>query len=465
MSSLALSRPLVPEAPRAPGWPILGVLPSLRYYGAIDYFTRAWRRYGDTFRVRLGTRDVLIVVHPEAIEQVFLKNRENYIKGPTYRSLRMLTGEGLLTLEGEPWRKRRRMAQPAFHKESVRALTASMVAVTRDTLDALHARLPDGGIVDAHHEMMRLTLEVVGETLFGQRLGDRTDASAGAFGDALELLSRRGNNPVAIPLSVPTPGNLRLRRALALLDELVYAIIGRAREASARPTLLSMLCDARDADSGEALTDRELRDEVITLVLAGHETTALTLTWGFTLLGRHPEVVARMRAEVAEVLGDREPTADDLPRLIYLRQVIDEILRLRSPVWALGRDVVGDDTLCGVRVRAGETVMPLPYLTHRHPGFWEEPERFDPDRFAPKRAEGRHHWAYYPFSAGPRMCIGNLFSIAEAQVILAMLLQRCDVELTSMRPVPLAPMMTLRPGGPVEVRLRWRKRAAFAAVG
>lgn len=459
MSTLAIPAPLSQEAPRLFGWPLVGVLPSLRYHGAIDYFTRAWRRHGDTFRVRLGPRDVLVVTHPDAVEHIFVTHRERYIKGPSYRQLRVLTGEGLLTLEGEPWRKRRRMAQPAFHKESVRALTASMVSVTRDSLAALKERLPEGGVVEAHHEMLRLTLEVVGETLFGQRLGAHTDESAGAFGDALELLSRRGNNPVALPLSIPSPGNLRLRRALALLDEMVYAIIARARKGSARPTLLSMLIDARDADTGEALTDRELRDEVITLVLAGHETTALTLTWGFTLLGRHPEVVARMRAEVAEVLGEREPTADDLPRLPYLRQVVDEILRLRSPVWALARDVAADDTVCGVRVRAGETVMPLPYLTHRHPGFWQDPERFDPERFSPARAAGRHHWAYYPFSAGPRMCIGNLFSLVETQVILAMLLQRCDFELTSMRPVPLAPLMTLRPGGPVGIRLRWHKHA------
>ncbi len=444
------------EAPRVPGWPLIGALVPITRLGAIEFFRRAWERYGDTFRVRLGPRDVVCVVHPDAVEQVLMRNKDNYIKGATYKHLRLLTGDGLLTLEGEPWRKRRRMAQPAFHKESIRALTASMVDVTRDVFDGLRARMPQGGTIEAHHEMMRLTLEIVGETLFDTRLGSSTDASAHAFGEALELLSNRGSIPVSIPMSVPTPGNLRLKRALKLLDEMVYGIIRRARAGTAKPTLLSMLIDARDAETGEALSDRELRDEVITLVLAGHETTALLITWGFTLLGRHPEVVARMRAQVDAVLGDRAPTADDLPRLPYLRQVVDEILRLRSPVWALGRDVVAEDTLCGFRVYPGETVMPLPYFTHRHPAFWDEPERFDPERFLPERAKARHHFAYYPFSVGPRMCIGNIFSLVEAQVILAMLLQRCDFSLPSLAPVPPKALMTLRPSGPVNVQLRWR---------
>jgi cytochrome P450 len=447
------------DAPRLPAWPVIGALVPITRLGPIEFFTRAWQKLGDTFRVRLGPRDVVVVTHPDAIEHVFMRNRDNYVKGATYRHLRLLTGDGLLTLEGEPWRKRRRMAQPAFHKESIRALSETMALVSRDFFDGLKRRLPEGGVIEAHQEMMHLTLEVVGETLFRHRLShDNTDASASAFGEALEALSNRGNVPVVIPRWLPTPSNLKLQRSLEHLDEMVYGIIRRARteERTARPTLLSMMMDARDADTGEALTDRELRDEVITLVLAGHETTALLLTWGFTLLGKHPEVVAKMRAEVERVLGDRQPTADDLPKLGYLRQVIDEILRLRAPVWALGRDVVADDEICGLRVYAGETIMPLPYLTHRHPAFWTDPERFDPDRFHPDRAKTRHHFAYYPFSAGPRMCIGNIFTLVEAQIILAMMLQRCDFDLATTAPIPPKAMMTLRPGAPVPVRLRWR---------
>jgi cytochrome P450 len=222
------------------------------------------------------------------------------------------------------------------------------------------------------------------------------------------------------------------------------------------PSLLSMLLDARDADTGEALTDKELRDEVITLFLAGHETTALMLTWGFTLLGEHPEVVRRMREEVEAVLGGREPTAEDLPKLPYLRQVIDEILRLRSPTWTVARDVVEDDVISGHRVCKGERVLPVSYLTHRHPEFWDEPQRFDPDRFTPERSKGRNNWAYFPFSLGSRICIGNIFSLFEAQIVLAMLLQQVDFELALSGPVKPVANATLRPSAPVDVRIRWR---------
>jgi cytochrome P450 len=449
------------EAPSLPGIPLLGVLPQLSLQGPIAVYTRCWRRYGDAFRLQLGPRRALVVVHPDAVGEVLISGRDNYVKGATYRHLRLLTGDGMLTLEGERWRKRRRLAQPAFHKESIRALVESFVVVVGDALAALQRRLPEGGVFEAHHEMMELTLDVVGETLLGQRLGASAGSSAHAFNAAFDVLAKRGDIPIAIPRWLPTPGNRRLSRALHTLDTLVYSIIdaGRRDQRAARPTLLSMLMAARDEDSGEPLSDAELRDEVLTLVMAGHETTALLMTWGFVLLGREPEVVARMRAEVDEVLAGRAPSADDLPRLVYLKQVIQEILRLRPPAWIFGRDALEDGVLAGVRVRAGDLVMPLPYLTHRHPDFWEDPERFDPERFAPERTRERSNLAYYPFSAGPRSCIGNLFTMAEAQVIFAMLLQRADFGLASQAEIPLKPMLTLRPGAPVEVRVRWRRAA------
>jgi cytochrome P450 len=453
----------VPLPPLARGFPLVGNLPQVARLGMLPVALRAWRERGDTFRLQLGGRSFVVVVHPDAVERVLASGRENYVKGRTYDSMRQLTGQGLLTLEGGEWKQRRRLEQPSFHRESIRRLVGTMVSVTREALADWRKRLPQGGVLEAHTEMMRLTLEVVGETLFGQRLDARdVDASGHAFGEALELVSKRGNSPVQLPLAVPTPGNLRFRRSVALLDQQVHAIIRRAREQAAgdaggeRNTLLGMLLDARDADTGEGLSDAELRNEVITFFLAGHETTALALTWGFTLLGRHPEVVRRMRAEVDAVLGGREPTPEDLPKLAYVRQVVDEILRLRSPTWTVARDVVEDDVLGGFRVRKGETVMPVNYLTHRHPDFWPDPERFDPERFTPERSKGRTTWAYYPFSLGPRMCIGNIFSLFEAQVVLAMLLQQADFELLpeALAAEPVA-SVTLRPSGPVPVKVRW----------
>lgn len=458
MESAARANKSASDAPSLPGLPLLGALPQLSWHGPIAVYTRAWQRHGDAFRIQLGQRSALVVIHPDAVSEVLVTQRENFVKGDTYKHLRVLTGDGMLTLEGERWRKRRRLAQPTFHKESVRALVESFVLVTREGLADLRRRLPHGGVFEAHREMTQLTLDLVGETLLGRRLGATAGSSAHAFNEAFEVLARRGEIPFTIPGWLPTPGNRRLKRALHTLDTLVYSIIeaGRGEVRDGRPTLLSMLMAARDEESGVALSAAELRDEVLTLVMAGHETTALLMTWGFTLLGKEPEVVERMRAEVSQVLAGREPTADDLPRLVYLKQVIHEILRLRPPAWILGRDVLADGVLAGYRVRAGDLVTPLPYLTHRHPAFWQDPERFDPERFRPELVKERSNLAYYPFSSGPRSCIGNVFTLAEAQVIFALLLQQADFSLASDQPIPLRPAMTLRPGGPVNVRLRWR---------
>jgi cytochrome P450 len=213
---------------------------------------------------------------------------------------------------------------------------------------------------------------------------------------------------------------------------------------------------ARDAESGEALSDVDVRNEVVTLFLAGHETTALLLTWGFTLLGRHPEIVQRLREEVASVVGDRAPSMDDCQRLTYMRQTIDEILRLRSPTWTVARDAQKADEISGFRVRPGDIVMPMNYLTHRHPEFWPDPERFDPLRFTPEAARLRPRAAYYPFSTGPRMCIGNTFSIVEAQVILTLLLQRTEFSLATDAETKMVAGVTMRPGAPVPLRIKFK---------
>jgi cytochrome P450 len=448
------------------GYPIVGVVPKIARVGMLEFLTEAWERDGDMFRMKLGPKTMVGMAHPDAIEHVLVKNRANYVKGDTYDSIRPLTGEGLLTLEGEAWKKRRRLAQPAFHREKLNELVETMVAVTADALGAWKTQFADGRAFDAHIEMMRLTLDIVGATLLGQRFShDTKTGSADAFSTALELLSTRGNSPFPFLRWVPTPSNVRLRRALSFADTMVHDIIRQARREGARagagrgerpPTLLEMLIDARDADTGEGLSDRELRDEVVTLVLAGHETTALLLSWAFTLLGRAPEVVQRMRSEVLEVLGQRAPTPEDLPRLTYLGCVIDEVLRLRPPVYTVARDVVADDVVMGHLIRAGETILPLLFLAHQHPDFWPEPSRFDPERFRKDRKEARHHGAYAPFSLGARVCIGNVFTLIESKIILAMLLQRGDFELASDAAVRQKAVMTVRPATPILIRMKFR---------
>lgn len=448
------------ELPATRGLPVIGSLLPIMSRGMLPFLVRSWGEHGDAFRVPLPDRSVVVLVHPAAVEHMLIGARDNYVKGRTYDAMRLLTGDGVLTLEGSDWRARRRLEQPAFHREALTHMTGRMLGTARDLLADWRARMPNGGTLDVHHEMLRLTLDIVFDALFGQTFATQNVAEAGkAFDRVLTIMYQRVQRP-HLPLRIPTPSNLRFRRARALLDALVFRTIERARAGDAesdRSTLLSMLLHARDADDGRALTDTEIRNDVITLFLAGHETTALLLTWAMILLDKHPEVVAQIRAELDAVVGNRAPEPADLPKLVYLRQVIDEVLRLQPPAWGVARDVVAPDTVSGFAIRPRDTAMSVAYLTHRHPEFWEQPERFDPSRFEPARSQGRHRYAYYPFSAGPRICIGNNFALMESQVALATLLQRVDLQLDPGQRIDPVALITLRPSGPVRAQLHWRR--------
>jgi cytochrome P450 len=251
---------------------------------------------------------------------------------------------------------------------------------------------------------------------------------------------------IRIPTWLPTPHNLRFGRARRTLDALVLRIIDERRKAQVKPNdLLTMLMSAKDEETREQMTDRQLRDEVMTLVAAGHETTANLLTWTFYLLSQHEEMAARLRAELASVLGGRRPTLEDLPRLVFTRAVLDEALRLYPPAWVFEREALGDDEIGGYRVRRGTNVAICPYTMHRHRAYWDDPERFDPDRFASANAAARPKYAYLPFGGGPRLCIGNAFALMEAQIILAMIAAEWKLELVPDFRVELAPSVTLRP--------------------
>lgn len=450
----------VPPGPRP--WPLIGHLPELRDGGLLPFLERGWRRYGDVFQVELDGPTV-IVCHPDAIQRVLLTNAGNYVKGATYDGVRRVIGNGVLALEGAAWKSRRTLLQPSFHRSSLASLAEVMAARGRTFLDgwaATHGAAPF--TVDAHREMVQLTLDVVMAALFGQP--GSTGVSYESLGAALEFVGERANG-FQLPPWVPTPGNRRYKRVMAELEGAIYAVIAEGRARPQPGTLLSMLLDARDADTGAPLTDREVRDEVFTLFVAGHETTALTLTWLFTLLAGRPEVIAAMQAEIDATLGDREPGFEDVPRLTYVRQVIDETLRLRGPVGVTARNVIGDDEIQGFTVRGGSVVMPFFYAAHRHPDFWDAPGRFDPDRFSAERSRGRNIWSYLPFSQGKRRCIGDQFSLIETTILLAQVLRRYDVAVDPAAGAVGAEMVvTVRPLGPVHVTLRARA-ANRAPVG
>jgi cytochrome P450 len=429
----------------------------------IGFFESYWRRYGDIFRVPILGRSTLVVVHPDAIKHVLWANRQNYIKGSAYHSVRRMMGDSVLTLEGDAWKGRRELEQPAFHRHSIEKLTTHMIGSGARFFDELLARARRGPVeIDAHQEMVKLTLDVVVRALFGQTLA-ASDVSYPMMTEALELVSQ-GANQIVLPAWVPTPYNRKLHRTLAELDRIMYSFIATAREQGSADSLLGMLLATRDAD-GAPLPDRAVRDELVTLFIAGHETTALTLTWLLSLLADQPQVLARMHDEVDAVLGDRDPTYADVAQLRYVRQVVDETLRLRPPAPMVARNAVADDQIDGFAIRAGEMVVPFFWATHRHPEFWPDPLRFDPARFEPGPNNKRHSYSYIPFSAGPRICIGNMFSLVESVLLIALLLRRFELTIAPCHHVRVVAVATARPSSPVRVSLRPRSAQGRGFTG
>ena len=388
----------------------------------------------------MGPFRLVLVNRAEDVRHVLVQNRENYRKSPSYQILKSVLGNGLVTSEGEFWRRQRKLAQPAFHHQSLAGFAETMARLTGELAESWSSA-PE--VRDIHDEMMRVTLRIVGHTLMSTELGE--DASD--ISDALREVLRFANELEAflfLPDWLPTPGKRRAARAVAVLDTIVYRLIEQ-RRVSGEPgrDLLGMLMAATDGD--ESMTDLQLRDEVMTLILAGHETTANALAWTLLLLARHPEVVERLRAEVDTVLGGRLPALADVGALAYTEQVIKESMRIYPPVWMIERQAIADDALGEYRIPAETLVGISPWTLHRDPAVYPEPERFDPDRFAPEAAAGRNRYSYLPFGGGQRTCIGNAFAMMEAKIILATLIDRFDFQLFSKRKVELDPSITLRP--------------------
>jgi len=456
-----VSRALRPEvtdpraAPMPPGDPVIG---HTRVFqdDPLHQFTRWAATYGDAVSLRIPGVDFALVLHPDGVKHVLQTNAKNYSKQTRgYEKMRLFLGNGLVTSEGEFWKRQRRIAAPAFHRQRIEGFAGAMTRATADML----ARWGAEGLAerDIDREMMALTMRIASETLLGKDLSGEADA----VGDALTFLTLNTNariiRLVDPPLSWPTPENRRYLAAIKSVDDILAVLLEeRRRSPGEHHDLLAMLMEAKDEETGEGMTDAQLRDEAITIFAAGHETTSNALAWTFLLLARHPEVAQRMYAEVDSVLGDRTPTLADLPAMPFTKNVIQESMRLYPPAWITGRRAEGDDEVCGYRVAKGTQVLVSQWATHRHPKFWEDPEAFDPDRFTPARSEGRPQFAYFPFGAGPRICIGNTFAMMEAQLILAMVSQKYRLELSPGAHVEPERGITLRPGPALPMRLRPR---------
>lgn len=412
----------------------------------LRYLLDLHREYGDVVRVRFGPMLFHMVSHPDHVKHVLVDNAARYHKGERFKQAASpLIGNGLLLSEGDFWRRQRRIAQPTFHRQRLARFVSAMAAATDETLTRIAARAAAGRSFDVAEEMARLTLRIVGRTFFGIELGGDADE----VGPAIEFLNEHASdrifNPIPFVEKLPTPDNRRFVAAIAMIDRIIYGILDERRRAGREgDDLVAMLLEARDEETGERMTDRQLRDELVTFYLAGHETTSNALAWTLYLLSKHPTIERELRAEARAVLGDRAPTLEDLAKLRLTTAVIEESMRLYPPAWITSRLALADDEIAGYHVPSGSQVFLAAYVTHRDTRFWDNPEGFDPARFSPDQVKGRPRYAYWPFGGGPRVCIGNHFAMMEMQIIVPMLVRTFRLDLVPGARVVPNPVVTLR---------------------
>ncbi|MBA0049534.1 cytochrome P450 [Streptomyces sp. AJS327] len=420
-------------------------------------------RYGDAVRIPFAPgRNIHLFCRPEHAEHILVARQQRYGKAFTYRPLREWIGLGLITSDGELWERQRRLIQPLFSHRRVSTLQPLMVDAIERMLREWDER-PEGSVVDATEEMSGMTLDIVGATLFGADLTADRDRIYHAVETLQDAVTKVIKNPLtwvsAKAARRTSPGFRQWDQAKATIDEVVTRVIADRRSGRAESDgrdLLDALLNARHED-GTGIGDVQLRDEIVTFFMAGHETSANCLAWTLYLLSTSPAARERLEEEVDSVLAGRAPTQEDLDKLVWTRAVLSESMRLYPPVWTVERDAIAEDEVAGVPVSAGSTVIVPPYLVHRHPGVWSSPEAFAPERFLPERSGERHKYAFIPFGGGRRGCIGNAFALIEVVVALAMITQRYRLDLLpGFDPVPKV-TVTLRP--PQEMAMALRRRA------
>lgn len=419
---------------------LIGHLPEINR-DPLHYTLQCVREYGDVVGWQFGPFPAITVNHPDLVEQVLVTQVRNFAKSSVYRRGLRILGNGLLTSEGEFWQRQRRLVQPAFHQERIAAYAQVMVAYTNQLLN----QWQDGEIRDVHQDMMSLTSQIASKTLFDVDITEETEGVQAALNAVMDFNAQLSNQYL-VPGWVPTPSNLRYQRAIQQLDAIIYRIIEQ-RRASGKDTgdLLSMLLQIRDESDGTQMTNRQVRDEAMTLFLAGHETTANALTWLWFLLSQHPQVEAKLQEELKTVLGSRTPTVADIRQLHYTEGVVLEAMRLYPPIWGMSRVALQDCVLGEYNVKAGTTVFVSQWAMHRDPRFYENPDVFHPDRWADNLLKKLPTFAYFPFGGGQRICIGKAFAMMEAVLLVATIAQKFRLTLQADHPVTPQPSLSLRP--------------------
>lgn len=432
-------------APSPPGQIVVGHLGELRK-DPIGLLLRARSGFGDIVRLKLWWITIHLFAHPDHIQHVLQNKQSRYDKDlEPLRRLRPILGNGMLTADGEDWQHQRHVARPAFHQNEIDAFGPAITAFADDLARQWVDAAASGQVLDMHQEMMQITLRIAGKALFGVDLKDDAAASSDLLNVTMAAGLKRMNALILFPLAVPTPNNQTLKRSRRALEGMIDKIIEKRGQLGydEEDLLARLLADHGALDP--AKRGEQFYDEAITLILAGHETTANALTFSLHLLGRHPKIMATLREETRAVLGGRPAEISDLSKLTYTRMVLDEAMRLYPPAWIIDRNCTEDDQVGGYAIPKGSLIMLSPYVTHRHPDFWPDAERFDPLRFEKSKTANRPRHAYFPFSIGPRVCIGMSFALAEAVMVLATLVDRFDVRPVDGHVLKLDPNVTLRP--------------------
>lgn len=469
MNAYSVNLAIVPTVDTAPPSPLAKTIrppgPHPRYPGqfVVDLardmrglFSRM-AEFGDVTQIRIGPQLVVVLNHPEDVKRVLVTDQRNFTKGRALERTKSLLGDGLLTSEGELHLRQRRLMQPAFHRSRIATYATVMSAYA----ERAQAGWEDGATLDVHAEMMHLTLAVVCKTLFDEDV----EQDAGVVGEAIDLSLKMFNYTV-VPLGilmewVPVRWVRRLHRARRRMDQLIFRMIeDRRKVGTDRGDLLSMLIAAHDDEGdGKGMTDRQLRDELVTIMMAGHETTAVALSWTWYLLSQHLDVEARLHAELDSALGGRTPTMDDLQRLPFTRMVFAESMRLYPPAWIIERRATESFHVGGFTIPAGTLVLMSQYNIHRDPRWWSDPERFNPDRWRDDETSDRPKFSYFPFGAGTRMCIGEQFAWMEGILAIATIAQRWSLSHDTTHQVEMDPLVTLRPKFGMRMTLSRRKPA------
>lgn len=448
MTDAAIQTTLSPTRNRAPSpklMPIIGVLRAARK-DPLQFFVRAAQEHGDVVRFNTGPQSLFLLNDPNHIDHVLSSNYQNYKKSKYYDRVKSIFGEGMFTVDGEVWRRKRQLVQPAFHHRKIEALCGVMTKVAEETVERWRPAAAQGEPIDLASEMMQISLSISIRAFMSVDYPLEVTPMA----RALTVLMRAGEKRIwslfDFSQYLPTPSNFRVKRAVESFDRELFALLDERKEDGIeRDDLLSMMLGVRDADTGEPLTNKQLRDELMTVITAGHETTAVTIAWAYYLLSKFPEVERKLHAELRTVLNGRTPTVSDLPNLPYTKMVAYETMRLYPPFWTMSRTAIEDDELGGYHIPSGSAIMLCPYVVHRNPKYWENPEGFDPERFTADREAARPRYAYFPFGGGPRVCIGKQFALMEAQLLLAVVSQHYRLHVVPGQRIEPEPMISLRP--------------------